>query len=40
MYTHCVHCQRALGANEVLEADWVELKCGNYNTETKTCGAQ
>jgi urea transport system substrate-binding protein len=21
-----------------LEADWVTLKCGNYNTVTKKCG--
>ena len=24
--------------SKMLKADWVELKCGNYNTETKTCG--
>ena len=29
-----------LPESKVLEADWVDLKCGNYNTETKTCGAQ
>lgn len=23
-----------------LVSDWVELKCGNYNTETKTCGGE
>ncbi len=28
-----------LPESKMLEADWVELKCGNYNTETKTCGA-
>ncbi len=22
------------------EADWVTLKCGNYNTKTKTCSGQ
>jgi urea transport system substrate-binding protein len=22
------------------EADWVSLKCGNYNTKTKTCSGQ
>ncbi len=27
-----------LPESAVLVADWVELKCGNYNTETKTCG--
>jgi urea transport system substrate-binding protein len=27
-----------LPESKVLEADWVDLKCGNYNTETKTCG--
>jgi urea transport system substrate-binding protein len=27
-----------LPESAVLESDWVELKCGNYNTETKTCG--
>jgi urea transport system substrate-binding protein len=28
-----------LPESAVLEADWVDLKCGNYNTETQTCGA-
>jgi urea transport system substrate-binding protein len=28
-----------LPESKMLEADWVTLKCGNYNTETKTCGA-
>ncbi|WP_108258552.1 urea ABC transporter substrate-binding protein [Mangrovicoccus ximenensis] len=23
-----------------LKSDWVELNCGNYNTETETCGAE
>ncbi|WP_126977721.1 urea ABC transporter substrate-binding protein [Frigidibacter oleivorans] len=27
-----------LPESKPLEADWVELDCGNYNTETKTCG--
>ena len=27
-----------LPESAVLTSDWVELKCGNYNTETKTCG--
>ena len=27
-----------LPESKPLEADWVSLKCGNYNTETKTCG--
>jgi urea transport system substrate-binding protein len=22
------------------EADWVTLKCGNYNTKTKACSGQ
>jgi len=22
-----------------LQGDWVKLKCGNYNTKTKKCGA-
>ena len=26
-----------LPESKVLEADWVTLKCGNYNTETKAC---
>ena len=26
-----------LPASAVLESDWVDLKCGMYNTETKTC---
>ena len=29
-----------LPASKVIEADWVELKCGNYNTETKECSGQ
>jgi urea transport system substrate-binding protein len=28
-----------LEGSKDLEADWVTLKCGNYNTKTKTCGA-
>ncbi len=24
--------------SKMLKADWVEMKCGNYNTETKSCG--
>ncbi len=28
-----------LPGSKELEADWVDLKCGNYNTETKKCGA-
>jgi len=27
-----------LPESAVLTSDWVELDCGNYNTETKTCG--
>ncbi len=26
-----------LPESAVLEADWKDLKCGMYNTETKTC---
>jgi urea transport system substrate-binding protein len=29
-----------LPGSKDLEADWVTLKCGNYNTVTKTCGAK
>jgi urea transport system substrate-binding protein len=29
-----------LPGSKDLEADWVELKCGNYNTVTKKCGGQ
>lgn len=29
-----------LPASKPIEADWVELKCGNYNTETKECSGQ
>ncbi|HET6388392.1 urea ABC transporter substrate-binding protein [Hyphomicrobium sp.] len=29
-----------LPGSKDLEADWVTLKCGNYNKVTKTCGAQ
>jgi urea transport system substrate-binding protein len=27
-----------LPGSKDLDADWVDLKCGNYNTATKTCG--
>jgi urea transport system substrate-binding protein len=26
--------------SKIIEADWVKLKCGNYNTKTKTCSGQ
>ncbi|HVI27649.1 urea ABC transporter substrate-binding protein [Hansschlegelia sp.] len=29
-----------LPGSKDLEADWVNLKCGNYNTKTKKCGGQ
>ena len=29
-----------LPESAVLEADWVNLKCGNYNTKTKKCSGQ
>ncbi|ULQ47636.1 urea ABC transporter substrate-binding protein [Flagellatimonas centrodinii] len=29
-----------LPSSKVIEADWVDLKCGNYNTETKECSGQ
>ncbi len=29
-----------LPASKPIEADWVDLKCGNYNTETKECSGQ
>lgn len=29
-----------LEGSKDLEADWVTLKCGNYNTKTKKCGGQ
>ena len=29
-----------LEGSKDLEADWVDLKCGNYNTVTKKCGGQ
>jgi urea transport system substrate-binding protein len=29
---------KELEGSRDLEADWVTLKCGNYNTKTKTCG--
>jgi urea transport system substrate-binding protein len=29
-----------LPESAVLEADWVDLKCGNYNTKTKKCSGQ
>ena len=29
-----------LDGSKDIEADWVTLKCGNYNTKTKTCSGQ
>ena len=29
-----------LPVSQVTEADWVELNCGNYNTETQVCSGQ
>ncbi|TNC08874.1 urea ABC transporter substrate-binding protein [Methylobacterium terricola] len=29
---------KQLEGSKDLEADWVQLKCGNYNTKTKKCG--
>ncbi|QRE75154.1 urea ABC transporter substrate-binding protein [Methylobacterium aquaticum] len=29
---------KQLDGSKDLEADWVQLKCGNYNTKTKKCG--
>jgi urea transport system substrate-binding protein len=29
-----------LEGSKDIEADWVTLKCGNYNTKTKTCSGQ
>jgi urea transport system substrate-binding protein len=29
-----------LEGSKDIEADWVSLKCGNYNTKTKTCSGQ
>ena len=29
-----------LEGSKDLEADWVNLKCGNYNKVTKKCGGQ
>ena len=29
-----------LEGSKDIEADWVTLKCGNYNTQTKTCSGQ
>ena len=29
-----------LPGSKDIEADWVKLKCGNYNTKTKTCSGQ
>jgi urea transport system substrate-binding protein len=29
-----------LPESAVIEADWVDLKCGNYNTKTKKCSGQ
>jgi urea transport system substrate-binding protein len=26
--------------SKIIEADWVKLKCGNYNTVTKKCSGQ
>jgi urea transport system substrate-binding protein len=29
-----------LEGSKDLDSDWVDLKCGNYNTKTKKCGGQ
>ena len=29
-----------LPGSKDIEADWVKLKCGNYNTKTKKCSGQ
>ncbi|MGD9843536.1 MAG: transporter substrate-binding protein, partial [Steroidobacteraceae bacterium] len=29
-----------LPESKLIEADWVTLKCGNYNTKTKVCSGQ
>ena len=29
-----------LPGSKDIQADWVTLKCGNYNTKTKTCSGQ
>jgi urea transport system substrate-binding protein len=29
-----------LPGSKDIEADWVTLKCGNYNTKTKVCSGQ
>jgi urea transport system substrate-binding protein len=29
-----------LPESRILEADWVDLKCGNYNTTTSQCSGQ
>jgi urea transport system substrate-binding protein len=29
-----------LPGSKDIEADWVKLKCGNYNTKMKKCSAQ
>ncbi len=29
---------KQLEGSKDLEADWVKLKCGNYNTKTQKCG--
>jgi len=29
---------KQLEGSKELEADWVKLNCGNYNTKTKKCG--
>jgi urea transport system substrate-binding protein len=31
---------KELDGSKDLVADWVKLKCGNYNTKTSKCGGQ
>jgi urea transport system substrate-binding protein len=31
---------RYLSSDKNIVADWVKLKCGNYNTATKQCSGQ
>ena len=35
-----MHGRTSCPASKTIEADWVKLKCGNYNTTTKACSGQ
>lgn len=38
MHSICAVAERPTSRRWLAAADWVRLKCGNYNTKTKKCG--